>query len=442
VHLRIAWFADYDLDLRLASAQTASRLFHNADTRSELRACALIATTYLAFLAGRGIDHDAVERGRALLPSQDFSWEVEFGRSMLNMMAKSLDLARAHHGWQAKLRRAHDIGDEPAVPHALFHLAEIECWLGHWSLARQHADDLIEAVEQTGQHRWRGLAQYARALIAAHLGDTAVARTAAAAGLTLAKQIDDTVASVLNLAVLGFLDLSSGDPQAAHDQLAAAADLVDGIGMREPARFIFYGDQVEAALAIGALDRARNLLTHLQRRVAVSPYPYLMAVTARCAALVAMAGGHLDDAIAAVEQAMRAHDDLPAPFEFARTQLVHGQVLRRSRQRRAAEQVLRRAESGFIQLGAALWIPRATAELDRLGLRRSAPDELTPTEDRIAHLIAEGHSNPEVAAALLISRRTVENHLSRIYRKLGIGSRADLVRILASRTRHAPTPKS
>jgi DNA-binding CsgD family transcriptional regulator/Tfp pilus assembly protein PilF len=439
VHLRIAWFADYDLDLRLTSAETARRLLDLANAHPELRACALITVAYLAFLAGRGIDRDALERGRALLPTQDFSWEIEFGHSTLNMMAKCLELIHARECWQAKLNRAHDIGDEPAVPHALFHLAEIECWLGHWATAKRYAADLIEAVEQTGQHRWRGLAQYDRALVAAHLADTTGARTAATAGLALAEQIDDPLARALNLSVLGFLNLSTGDHSVAHDHLTAAADLVDGMGMREPARFTFYGDQVEAALAVGALEHAVDLLARLQRRAAISPYPYLVAITARSAALVAMATGQLNQATAAIGQALQAHDDLPMPFELARTQLVHGQVLRRRRQRRAAEQALRRAASGFTHLGAALWAPRATAELDRLGLHRSAPDQLTPTEDRIARLIAQGHGNPDVAAALFISRRTVENHLSHIYRKLGIRTRNELARLFASQVQQAST---
>ena len=161
--------------------------------------------------------------------------------------------------------------------------------------------------------------------------------------------------------MLGFLDLSEGDPRTAHGRLAAAADLVARIGMREPARFTFHADQIEAALAIGAVEQAHDLLAELRRRAAISPYPYLVAVTARCSAQVAMAGGRLVEATEAIEQALRAHQDLPSPFELARSQLVHGQVLRRQRQRRAAEQALRLAECGFAQLGARLWIPRAAA---------------------------------------------------------------------------------
>jgi DNA-binding CsgD family transcriptional regulator len=436
LHLRIAWFADYDLDLRLASAEAALPLLEAAQAGPALVACARIAVAYLGFLAGRGVDHDLLKQGAVLLPGGDFSWEVEFGRSMLNMLAKNLDLRGAREGWSGKLRRAREVGDEPGVPHALLHLVEVECWLGNWPLAGRYAAELIESVEQTGQRRWRGLALYAAALVAAHRGESAAALAAIADGLALADHANDSLVATLHLSVSGFHALSCGRMPDADRDLARAAELVRGMGMREPARFTFYSDQVEVALALGAHDRAADLLTELRRRSDVSPYPWLLAVTARCRAQVAMAGGDLDRALAAVYAALEAHRALPAPFELARTQLVHGQVLRRSRKRREAERALRAAEAEFTRLGAALWVPHAEAELRLLGLRRGAPHQLTPAEEQVARLVAAGRANDEVAAALFVSRRTVENHLSRIYRKLAVGSRAELARVLAD----APGP--
>src|SRR5262249_53331678 len=157
----------------------------------------------------------------------------------------------------------------------------------------------------------------------------------------------------------------------------------------------------------------------LTRRAKVSPYPWLLVVTGRCRAQVAMAGGDLDAAAAAIRDALRATADLSMPFELARTQLVHGQILRRRRQKLAASRVLREAAHIFTDLGCPLWSAQVVAELARLGLRRGSPDELTPTEEQVVRLVLDGRANDEVAAALYISPRTVENHLSRIYRKLG-----------------------
>ena len=109
-----------------------------------------------------------------------------------------------------------------------------------------------------------------------------------------------------------------------------------------------------------------------------------------------------------------------------------GQVYRRNRQKRAAKQALDRALDLFERLGVPLWAAKARAELARVGIRPSAPLGLTATEERVARLVADGKSNREVAAELFLSRRTVEDNLSRVYRKLGVQSRTQLARSFAS----------
>ena len=118
------------------------------------------------------------------------------------------------------------------------------------------------------------------------------------------------------------------------------------------------------------------------------------------------------------------------PFERARTLLVRGRILRRLKQKREARAAFSEAHELFRAAGAARWTETASAELRRLATRR-APDELTPTERQIAVLAATGLSNPEIAARVYVSRKTVEANLARVYRKLGISSRAQLGRALA-----------
>ena len=105
--------------------------------------------------------------------------------------------------------------------------------------------------------------------------------------------------------------------------------------------------------------------------------------------------------------------------------LVQGRLHRRVKQRRAAADALGEALAIFERLGAPTWAEQARAELGRVGLRR-APDELTPTERRVAELAATGMTNREVASAAFMSPKTVEANLARVYRKLGIASRAEL----------------
>ena len=131
-------------------------------------------------------------------------------------------------------------------------------------------------------------------------------------------------------------------------------------------------------------------------------------------------------AAAAFGQALAQHERLPMPFELGRTLLAQGQLRRRAKQKRAARESLQGALDIFERLGAPLWAERAGAELARIGLRPPAPLDLTPTEERVAELVAAGHTNREVAQALFVSVHTVEDNLRRIYRKLGVRSRTEL----------------
>src|SRR5262249_52821221 len=134
------------------------------------------------------------------------------------------------------------------------------------------------------------------------------------------------------------------------------------------------------------------------------------------------------------ERARGAHATLPMPFERARTLLWQGRALRRRKEKLAARAVLTEATQIFARLGAQSWAERAAAELSRLGLQRGAIGELTPTEERIARLVAGGMTNKEVAAATFVTVKTVEANLSRIYRKLGVTSRRALASVVGAFT--------
>ncbi|MGH2993721.1 MAG: helix-turn-helix transcriptional regulator, partial [Solirubrobacterales bacterium] len=118
----------------------------------------------------------------------------------------------------------------------------------------------------------------------------------------------------------------------------------------------------------------------------------------------------------------------------ARTELLYGEWLRRERQRSEARRHLRRAADLFRQVGAAPWEERAEAELRATGekARRRDPstlDQLTPQELQIAGLVADGMTNREIAAQLFLSPRTIDYHLRKVFSKLGIASRTELVQM-------------
>ena len=149
--------------------------------------------------------------------------------------------------------------------------------------------------------------------------------------------------------------------------------------------------------------------------------------------MLAAQAGDLDGAFAAYEEALEWHAKVELPLDRGRTLLALGATQRRAKRRREARETLEEALAIFERIGAALWAERARAELKRISGRAATPGALTPAEERVAALVAEGKTNREVAAALFLSDRTVEGHLSRVFGKLGIRHRAELGPALASR---------
>jgi DNA-binding CsgD family transcriptional regulator len=130
-----------------------------------------------------------------------------------------------------------------------------------------------------------------------------------------------------------------------------------------------------------------------------------------------------------VDDAVARHEEVGDPYGRARALLTLGIIRRRARQKRPARDAILEALAGFEKLGAETWIARCKSELGSIG-GRTREDGLTPAEQRVAALVAEGRTNREVAAALFLGERTVASHLTHIYAKLGIRSRTELARVL------------
>jgi DNA-binding NarL/FixJ family response regulator len=188
----------------------------------------------------------------------------------------------------------------------------------------------------------------------------------------------------------------------------------------------FIPDAIEALIALGRPADAEVLLERLEHQARRLERASALAAAGRCRGLLHASRGDLAAAVSALEVAAAEHERSAIPFERARTLAALGQVRRRARQRRLARDALTAALSIFQELGAELSVSSTRAELARIGGRAPSPGELTPTERRVAELVAEGRTTKDVAAQLFVSIKTVEGHLSHIYRKLGIRSRAQL----------------
>ena len=227
------------------------------------------------------------------------------------------------------------------------------------------------------------------------------------------------------LGAVALYELGSGRAGRAAELLEElrAEGLEHGVG---DLRTLALHDLVEAHVRAGQLDLARKRLQELLERAVEAP-PSERATAARAAALLA------DDSQASelFTEALALHPDW-ARFELARTHLCFGERLRRSGERRSARAELEAALEIFEQLAARPWAERCRQELVASGRRLRAIDpatreELTPQELQVALQVARGLTNREIAQALFLSPKTVEFHLTRIYRKLDLHARAELV---------------
>ena len=345
----------------------------------------------------------------------------------------------ARHWFEQTLQAAREEGDESSLPDLMAHMADLECWAGNWPAADRYAAASWEVVEQVGHRAWQSIALYVRALIDAHLGRIDAARAEATEGLLAATTARVAWHSMLVSGALGFVELTAGNLEQAEVSLSRAVDIADRIGLTEPSVWRFHANHIEAVIGLGHLDRAEPLLGRLEGQGRATGRAWTLATAARCRGLLLAARGDPDGAVQALEEALKHHQDLAMPFELGRTLLVMGQVQRRAKRKRAAKQHLDRALEIFESLPSPPWAGRARAEMSRLGLRPSAPLALTATEERVAALAATGHTNRQVAQALFLSPKTVEANLARVYRKLGISSRAELGAAIA-RTQPASPP--
>jgi DNA-binding CsgD family transcriptional regulator len=224
----------------------------------------------------------------------------------------------------------------------------------------------------------------------------------------------------------GLLDLGLGRFDAAADRLVEAAATSRGWWRGLP-------DLVEAAARVGRTADARRAADRYARWAEHTGQPWARAIALRCQALVRSGDGAAE---LFVEAAALLRTDGAHQFERARTDLLHGEWLRRARHRSEARGPLRAAADTFAELGARPWAERARAELRATGESRTGtgpgPDllaELTPQELQVVRLAATGMSNRDIAAQLFLSPRTVGYHLYKAFPKLGVASRAQLVRL-------------
>ena len=215
---------------------------------------------------------------------------------------------------------------------------------------------------------------------------------------------------------------------AAHEHLAPVL-AEQGLGRLTPVRWeTIIALEAEALLGLGRTDEARRILDPVERRARRRGPPAALAEAVRARALVLAADGDQAAAVRSAEEAVEIQAGLQMPFRGALASFALGEVHRRSRQKAASRAAFEAAADAFNRLGATVWVERTQTELGRVASRRPPGSPLTDTERRVAELAAAGQTNREIAQALFMSVHTVEAHLTRVFRTLGVQSRTELAR--------------
>jgi DNA-binding CsgD family transcriptional regulator len=425
VQCRLAWATRFTkgYDRALEHARTALHIADDLDDDA-LRVEALAILTFLGCAAGDAQAPAHASRARRLASALgDEQLLVEAGRAVSNVLEVRRNVEEARALNEHLYERCHE-RDELAAADALFSLAYVELWSGHWQLAAEHAHRAHEISVQYGlEVPWIHLPV---AVIAAHRGRLALARAHSERSLQLAEE-QFGLHTPVHLGTLGSVALQAGDPGAALDWFSEAEIVRTKLDWREPGRRWWVPDHIEALLALERRDEAERVIDAWAEDARRLRREWVPAHVTRCRGLIAAARGQVEEAASLLEAAVGQHERDADAFGAARALFGLGVVRRRQRRKRGARDAIGAALGTFEELDAATWIERARGELGRIG-GRTRTEGLTPAERRVASLAAEGRTNREVAAALLLGERTVESHLSHVYAKLGIRSRAELAR--------------
>jgi DNA-binding CsgD family transcriptional regulator len=313
------------------------------------------------------------------------------------------------------------------LPLGLWAQANAFFGLGRFHLGRAAAEEGAGLASDFGHRSGASWNLTALAQLDALRGDEAAARQRADEAIELATTVGATMIIGFAEWALGMLDLTLGRAREATDRLLLVS-AVDRPESNPLTALWSIPDLIDAAAHSGRLDEAAGRVARYTAWTQHSSSPERLSVLARCRALVGDG-----DIAEQFETALTPSVSL-SPFLRARTELLYGEWLRRERRPGEARPHLRRAADRFRQVGTPPWQERAEAELRATGetARRRDPstlDRLTPQELQISGLVATGMTNRQIAGQLYLSPRTIDYHLRKVFTKLGVASRNELVRM-------------
>ncbi|MFE9401723.1 AAA family ATPase [Streptomyces sp. NPDC006530] len=441
LHYRMSWRAWMVGGSAARAHEHAVRAAHLAartgDRRTELMALTQQASLEL-FL---GLPHAETTLAAALAaPHDPYAMTHHNGpiylKHRFHLVRDELDEARAE--LRSLVYRLRQRGSADSLSQCLIGLAQVEIQRGRCRPALSIAQQSLRIIEEAGLSQ--GPAWYALSLAETAGGSWSQALTAAETAGRHSEDDDDRLFLPRALHAEGRIRLFTGQTGAAVELLDRAGRLETAQGQRDPATRRWHADLAEALAAHGAPDEAAAVVAHARDQAERLGRPGVLAVLGRASATVDASRGEL--ALAA-RKLGRAAVHLRAtgyPLEEARTRAVLGRVLRSAGDEAGARAAFASALRLFTRADARPWIATTRAERDRAEDASIRPpeagswsDHLTTTERSVVARVAQGATNREIAAGLVLSVKTVEAALTRAYRKLGAKSRVDITRMVMTR---------
>lgn len=323
-------------------------------------------------------------------------------------------------------RRGNSVG---LLPYFQLQSADAAYRLGMNDRALEDSELAVEMAEGSHQAGPLSIALAVRSRALSTAGRISDARRAAKQGARLSAELSYASPEIWCLAALGYTELAAGRERDAVHPLMRTAELAADTGLLDPVIVPWAPDLVEACWRLGRTEDARWVVEQVSEQAAACGAPIALALAARCRGLTSG-----DDCSSEFDRALAFHDEAGLPMERARTVLAQGQRLLSEGSRGRARRLLREARDEFASIGARSWVRFARSKLQEAGAAETAlaNPAFSKRQAGIIAAVAEGATNKEIAAELMVSPKTVEYHLAQVYRKLGIRTRAELAALVAA----------
>jgi DNA-binding CsgD family transcriptional regulator len=366
---------------------------------------------------------DALEVPMTAVPPLEHP-DLQFAR----LLVREGHVADARERLERLVESARTAGDWTSLPRLLVALVGVEVEAGAWDRAEAIAADAEAGLLQSGEGAFYDDLMIHRLNLAAFRGNVEETRTLADALDAVTRASPQPIVRTAPDLALATMELSLGDVEAVLERILPIV-AEPPLGRLLPVRReIIVALQVEALVGLGRVNEARAAIEPVERRARRRGPGTALAEALRARALVLTAQGDLEGATGSAEEAVEILSGIQLPFRTARAWFALGEVRRRARQKAASRTAFETARALFEGLGSTVWIERTQTELGRVASRRPPGSPLTDTERRVAELAASGQTNREIAQALFMSVHTVEAHMTRIFRTVGVQSRTELAR--------------